>query len=363
MSIQQVAPPPEHDPLKRHLVETSFESCTKFKEILDSTPIYNFINISIKPLDSKSEQIKRFKENVFVIDLDVIDSHFHFLNDVIGQFLLLKEHIPDIFPVILIRSPISVKRARSKIPNSKSRLSNFIYDLLSKIKDLNVEITDINNYKEVIIENSFAISTETSQYTIKSELFGLAGHSPELTVPLIQRALGLDFKAVPKNKIFITRMHENNKTRRMKKTLEYWSLKDLKEKEKYKNKIGYSNYEKIVSRFISLQEEIDLENFFKNMGYIIINPSLYSAEKQIEIFSMASHVAGLAGAGFINTIYCKPGAIVTILKTNTDYEFTHGDWARAAGHSLIEIPEVVKQEAIMLTGQDLINILKTVDGL
>jgi hypothetical protein len=248
MSIQQVAPPPEHDPLKRHLVETSFESCTKFKEILDSTPIYNFINISIKPLDSKSEQIKRFKENVFVIDLDVIDSHFHFLNDVIGQFLLLKEHIPDIFPVILIRSPISVKRARSKIPNSKSRLSNFIYDLLSKIKDLNVEITDINNYKEVIIENSFAISTErTSQYTIKSELFGLAGHSPELTVPLIQRALGLDFKAVPKNKVFITRMHENNKTRRMKKTLEYWSLKDLKEKEKYKNKIGYSNYKKIVS--------------------------------------------------------------------------------------------------------------------
>ncbi len=64
--------------------------------------------------------------------------------------------------------------------------------------------------------------------------------------------------------------------------------------------------------------ELELHEIAKELGYIIIAPETLSLRAQIKMFSQASHIAGVHGAGFTNAIFSPKGAKVI--------EFI-GEWA------------------------------------
>jgi capsular polysaccharide biosynthesis protein len=104
-----------------------------------------------------------------------------------------------------------------------------------------------------------------------------------------------------------------------------------------------------------LSDEKELEDFFAQNGYEIVNPGSYSFEEQIDMFSSASHVAGITGAGFINTIFCKPGTKVIIINTSNRYNFPHWRWPIAAGMKTLCVPEIIGNDSKDFSTKDIIS--------
>lgn len=75
-------------------------------------------------------------------------------------------------------------------------------------------------------------------------------------------------------------------------------------------------------RFLS-QDAI--ETALRAKGFEIVRPETMSIAEQIELFANASLVAGCAGAGFANLIYCAPGAVVVEIEPEG---FATAPWVR-----------------------------------
>jgi hypothetical protein len=351
-------------------IEISFEKYSIYKELLESSPIYQIDNLLIKKIDNDKGQTRHFEENVYLLDLDTVDSFFHFLDDLIGNFLVLMNQVKDLHCVALIRKPLIISKkevGRYEDDNEAARrLSEYVYDVLNHLKSLNIKISflNINDYKSVSFKNIFIINSEFNSYiNIKEVNSETAYCGPNLVVPLLQKAFRLTEGPKKNNKIFITRKSENSKVRNLKKRMDVIKQRFPNGIKKYIKKIGIGNFEKINHRFISMQDEEMLEDFFKNKGYQIINPGLLTFKQQIELFYTTDVVAGLSGAAFINTIFCKDKAKVIILNTSTGYSFEHNYWPAAANLEVINIPDLVKGGNKKYNAEKLINILKDIPDI
>ncbi len=47
-----------------------------------------------------------------------------------------------------------------------------------------------------------------------------------------------------------------------------------------------------------------VESYFRNRGYIVLNPGTLSFDEQVEVFRKAGIVVGIAGAAMTNTVFC-----------------------------------------------------------
>ncbi len=68
-------------------------------------------------------------------------------------------------------------------------------------------------------------------------------------------------------------------------------------------------------RFIINESEV--LKVLKKHDFVSITLSNYSLSDQIQLFKNAEYVAGLHGAGFVNTIFCSPGTKVLEFKSST----------------------------------------------
>lgn len=59
-----------------------------------------------------------------------------------------------------------------------------------------------------------------------------------------------------------------------------------------------------------LENELDVESWFRTRGFQIVLAESLSIENQIELFSAASVVVGPHGAGLVNLVFCEPGTKV-----------------------------------------------------
>jgi hypothetical protein len=350
-------------------VITSFEKYFSYKEITGSSPIYQICNLSIKMVDSLENKNKHFTENAYLFDLDSVDSFFHFLNDTVGNLLVLMNHVENLHCFVLIRNPLMINKFSIDKDDSYRqtcyRLSKYVFDVLNKLDSLNIKISflNMNNYENVSFENIFIISSEFNSYISLKEINTEAFVGPNVTVPLLQKTFRLTEGPAENNKIFITRKSENSKVRNLKKNMDVIKQKFPNGVKRYKNNIGIGNLEKINHRFISMQDEEMIEDFFKNKGYQIINPELLTFKEQLELFYTADVVAGLSGAAFINTIFCKNNAKVIILNTSTGYSFWHHLWPHQAGLDVINIPKLVVGGNEKYNAEKLINILENIPNL
>lgn len=314
----------------------------------ESLTIHSLSNVSINFLNNQTDAKKIISGNIFLMDFDYLDSHFHFLADFLAPYLLLKKHIKDLKLVLAIYNHSGKKEPTSQHTN----LSKYFYFVLDKLNIYENSVIDLKKYKTVTLENVFFAETYFNQYLQKAlpqtiEWDYLKTGFLEVTNILRPQNAKIEHK-----KIFISRMKESNEARRIKKALKNKIFK--------KEKLLRDWEIKGKNRYIKLKDEMLLEKFFKDLGYQIINPSDYSPLEQIKMFSSATHIAGLAGAGFINCIFSRHKAKVFILNTSSGYSFNHNKIAEQAGHYAVSIPKIAEpgEKITRLSGKKIISILK-----
>jgi hypothetical protein len=304
-----------------------------------SSPIFKIINFSAFFENYNQNEAKSLSGNFYILDLDSINSYFHFVNDQIGEYLSIKQTITDL-KLLVVAKKIATKKKSLKDHN---KISKTFYDILSKLEIFEDQVIDLNKYKSFHVENLFLTQIYFNKYISRSMVSKDSGNHPKTTVGPLRNLLVSEknLQNTPTRKLFISRMNESNKIRQIRKKYDELSSGDLRSFKMFKSSLGSDLKIKILDRFISLPEEKDLENFFAQNGYEIINPGDYSLQDQIEMFGSASHVAGISGAAFINTIFCNPGTKVIILNTSNRYNFPHYRWPVEAGMKTLCVPEIM----------------------
>ena len=102
-----------------------------------------------------------------------------------------------------------------------------------------------------------------------------------------------------------------------------WIINFLKNK--FLNNFDYfdKNYKKIFinrkdgNTFRFIENENEVEEFLKQKNFHSLTLSNYSFLEQIKIFNNAEYIVGLHGAGFANSIFCKPKTKILELKAET----------------------------------------------
>jgi len=300
-----------------------------------AAPFYQIINFKINDIGGKKKEL--LVGNYYLIDLDSFSSHFHFLNDQIGEYLVIKEYIKDLVPIVFSKMSF----ANEANISDHNKTSKYIYDSFLKVGIGADNIYNLNDFESINIENLFATQKFFNQYLTNEMIPIIGGTNPKYSVPAIKKYF-FSTKKSNNKKLFISRVVENNHARDIRKKLEEKRDTNHKAFLKFKAKLGEDLKIKIFDRYITLEDELFLERFFKDNGYEIINPGEYSLQEQIDMFAEASHVAGLSGAGFINTMFCYPGTKIIILNTSTAYSFPHHKWPRAAGCKVFNVPETIK---------------------
>lgn len=99
---------------------------------------------------------------------------------------------------------------------------------------------------------------------------------------------------------------------------EYLFILDLL-KQKYKKPDNLKTYDKIYLSRTSLKSHIEygekyIEKVFETAGFKIIHPQNYTLEEQLSLYESCKYFAALEGSGAHNSIFCKQGTNVYILR-------------------------------------------------
>jgi hypothetical protein len=310
----------------------------------EKSRIFQISNASITFLDNPSEKVKKIPGNIFLIDLDFLDSHYHFLVDFIGQYFLIKKYVKDLVPVL-----ISYQHGKEKIKLEKHLpLSKYFYSVLNKLDIFEDSVIDLREYKSLVLKNIFITDPFFNGYLQGDVVNTSFPGNTVYGLPEVANLLRVNTNYNNNNKVFVSRIKENDIARKL--------LKDLENQEKvihgrrvgackktlenFNATEGYGQMIKIRHRLMSLEDEKSLENFFRLKGYRIVDPSQYTLDEQLDIFSNATHVAGLSGAGLINSIFSNHKVKLFILNPSSGYGFDHGEGPKVVGHSVVYIPEI-----------------------
>jgi hypothetical protein len=333
-------------------IDKTFEESIEIRRELSSS-IFKFINFSVFFESYNQDKAKNLFGNFYLLDLDSLNSHFHFLNDQIGEYLSIKKTVNDLKLLVVAK-----KRATSKKPlQDHNKTSKIVYEILSKLEIFENQVINLNEYKSLHIENLFLTQIYWNKYLDKSMVPMNSGNHPKTTVGPLRNLLlsEKNLQNVATRKLFISRMNESNRIRQLRKKYDELSLGEVMPFKIFKSNLGSDLKIKILDRFISLSDEKELEDFFAQNGYEIVNPGNYSFEEQVDMFSSASHVAGITGAGFINTIFCKPGTKVIIINTSNQYTFPHYRWPEETGMQTLCVPEIIGNESKDFSTKEIIE--------
>lgn len=94
------------------------------------------------------------------------------------------------------------------------------------------------------------------------------------------------------------------------------------------------------NRFIRLEDELYLEDFFRTMGYEIVFAEDYTFLEQVSLYSGASHIAGLKSSGFCNMMFSKPGTQVISINLDDSFQCWYKAMADCFDIRYIEIPSL-----------------------
>lgn len=94
------------------------------------------------------------------------------------------------------------------------------------------------------------------------------------------------------------------------------------------------------TRFISLKDELLIEDFFASNGYEIVFPESMEFLDQVSMYSQASHIAGLKSSGFCNMIFSKPGTKIISINLDSEFECWYGHLAEYFDIEYLEVPSL-----------------------
>ena len=303
--------------------------------------------------------------NVYIIEWD--RPFFHAMHDIVGEFLLIREAIPDLKPIIIHNGePRDPKEIFRSFWNPLVIKPNFIEDLLDIIGFNYDNFFFVNETDKLFIENLYTMSLYGEG--LKSDLFNAieacsdkqvfsktndASYPYRFAVSFAMRNFFAKFiPEVPMHrKIFVSVKHKRDMIE--KANILYHFLDD--------NGVDWSmdwrtatNTEKVDGldlsaflpaqfnsgvkdanlRYISREYEEEVESFFRDQGFEIVTIDGTTLKEQMAMMAEAKIVAVWSGASQLQSLFVQNGSIFMYLAPRTSYGFPHED-----------ILEVIKPDA------------------
>lgn len=295
-------------------------------------------------------EVFRVEGNSFIVDIDGYQ-YFHLFQDKIGQYEFLKREIEDLKIVLVGNLDYAYP------PSDRWVGSTVLTDAFS-IYNIRKEDIVFLNKTNVWFEKTFYVNRVFNRFLPNTlpgnKLFGIDDKDKyfdlNIEIAKIIRELYLNRQKEKTFKIFLSRKELNNEIRKMKELIEKKSLNslDLEEKEHLVRLMRVygtedKDAEKIIEqRFLKLEDEIKLEDYFISKGYKVIDPYDMTFNQQVDLFSKATHVAAIRGTGLYNTIFCKPETNVFVLDISNAYNFEYKSIIEVGAKNVYEIPVVAK---------------------
>jgi hypothetical protein len=318
---------------------------------LEYTDVYcvedlTFSSLGLNKNTDKEDRI--YSENVYLFNLDFFQ-YFHSLHEGIGQYELLKEKIDNLKIVPIANSANFSGREKS------------MHTLLELIKPYGLKYEDI-----VFLSSESPLFKKVFFYsTIGNPLLS------QLDIPQGKFIYGTDtyitdgFKKVRRlydkyltkdellpKKIFFSRMKQDDRVRDIYNLMRNRDNLSMAQRARLKQEelnMGGERYllQLINERYISLEQEKELEDFFKNNGYVIIDPEDFSFYDQIQYYYNATHIAAIRGSGLVNTIFSQDEVSIFIIDTTQAYEYDYKTICSLNSTNVYEIPFDMKLKKFM----------------
>lgn len=319
------------------------------------------------------ENIKHFKGNIFLMQLQT--AYFHLLYDQIGQYELLKQKIENLKVMFVLGS----KEDYQLILENRIPLSLVFKDMF-KIYNYNIEdiiyVRDNTSYlfdNVFYFNNSFVnflqlLDSNVLLYDIEDDDF--KNYNLEI-VKCLQNVFKNYYQELESKKIFITRKKENEKLKNINNlliNLKNNNINEIKKEDilllqRYKDTFG--NYEYLENltrtRLQNEKDENDIEMFFINNNYEIVDPSKYGLIDQINLFRNASSVAAVKGTGLANGVFCKNDTQIIMINTHIDYRFWYDSILENTTSKFYEVP--IKQKDFDLINFNDINYTFSINNI
>lgn len=123
--------------------------------------------------------------------------------------------------------------------------------------------------------------------------------------------------------------------------------------------VGMEDYSHLLSE--RYYEENFLETYFSKLGYTVLALEELTYEMQMQYFLGATHIAGVAGAGFSNLHMCAPGTKLYELRVLPTYGFDYEYFSRYRGidYTAVELRSV--EEVRTFTAEEMEGVLDSID--
>lgn len=315
----------------------------------DNVGIFSFNHLEIE-IDTKSELILNVPGHTYLIDIN--QSFFHSMFDNLGQYLAVKKYFPDIKPLALLGE---FPYENNDYLNSKYK--KYVLDLCD------IDIDDIVHYpmfKKIVFEK-VSFMTKSCNNILSGILEALSKtgleapmdiHWSEKTkqVYLIGRALKdfmLEHNSANNNqryeKIFISRKGRSAVFQKNHDLIKFlmdngvtWDLNNpLKindpngitktNLDRFKPATPNDNLMEAQHRYMPASQETMIEDFFRYMGYTVVDVDNVPLPEQMELFSKCTHIATITGAGSLNSMYLDNAGTFVLIANNSEYTFYHED--------------------------------------
>lgn len=277
------------------LKETHTSEPFKVFDEINTPDIHVYNNVS---LPHNKKQTIRCSDPVFITHL--IPQYIHFLVDSIGAYLYIKQFVPKLELKIFLRNSGGLTDAQREVLNIISAKNN-------------VQI--INEKDNTYIYDQVYDFPQESQY----RKYPTCNSTNKLFPPVRDKFLSYAKGDETYEKIFISRAETAKSDR-------------------------------------SIENEGDLDLFFKSIGYKVLYLERLTFSEQINYFVNAKYVAGIIGTGLTNTIFCNPGT--KVISINTDCTYSWNGWARIADQFSLDYTELSFNYCTPTSAETLISRLK-----
>lgn len=95
----------------------------------------------------------------------------------------------------------------------------------------------------------------------------------------------------------------------------------------------------IETRILNEDDNAKIEEYFKNLGYTIIQPQGMSLLEQARLCHNATHVVSFKGTALSSVAFCKQETKVFILNLNNEYRFFYPEIVMAIVYYVAEFPK------------------------
>lgn len=320
---------------------------------VEGIEIYRYLNV--KHVSKWATKKAWLSGKTFIVDA-TDPAYYHFVFDNVGQFNAIKSVVKDLGLVIIIP------------PASSGELPDYITWCIDKLIKENPSALVVEEcLYNLQFDALYVASPRLIQFfrLLEDGLFDLVMNDSyqDFVVP---RLRGFFLRNLPKGfapqKLYASSKSKNLELRLWKKYLNYlkdngvsWDretktvkdpkgiIKDLPKE--YRGRLEqiksiWSLELEVQSRYISVEDEIAVENYYATNGFKTINHQALSYEEQMSLIASCDSYATITGASALNAIVCKEDAKISIIKTEGGWTMPNHEYLPTLISKNVEVTSV-----------------------